>query len=324
MRRARTISHSWERPAWPTNRPRNFFPRDGWGWHWIGDPDCGYNSQQPGGWIYNILPYTEMSNLHDLGLTAPGAWTNNSAKVAAILQMVSTPMTLTNCPTRRRPILFPYNQDLLAHNSGSIHLSMAPGLVVARTDYAINVGDFPFSEYGTGPNSNSQADQKSYFNDGNHHKNPPPFVSLGQSSPDTPLTRCRGISFEQSTTRKDDVKDGLSETLLLGEKYLAANAYGNGTTQADNETEYSGMDNDNSRTTCCPPKEDRWGDLTNGPWAFGSAHPNAANFILCDGAVISISYSVDAENFRRMGTRDESHLVNGILQSFPVDMTMVH
>jgi prepilin-type N-terminal cleavage/methylation domain-containing protein len=299
---------------------QEFFPTGGWGWFWAGDPDRGYGTGQPGGWIYNILPFTEMSNLHDLGRTAPGVATDNSAKIAAIKQMVSTPWPMTSCPTRRRPTLFPYNQSTLALNCGGF--GPDPGQQVARTDYAVNVGDFPFSEYGTGPKTTSPTD--GYFSDGNHHRNPPPFASLGQSSPDTPLTRCRGISFEQSTTRKDDIKDGPSQTLLLGEKYLPANAYGNGTTSADNENEYVGMDNDIGRTTCCPPKEDRWGDDTNGPWAFGSAHPNAANFILCDGAVISISYSVDAENFRRMGTRDESCLVNGVLQSFPVDMTLVH
>ena len=102
--------------------------------------------------------------------------------------------------------------------------------------------------------------------------------------------------------RKDDIKDGLSQTMLLGEKYLAANAYGVGVSPSDNETAYVGMDNDIGRTTVCPPKQDRWGDGTNAAYAFGSAHPNSCNFVLCDGSVLAISYAVDAENFRRLGT----------------------
>ena len=44
-----------------------FFPTGGWGWFWVGDPDRGFNKEQPGGWIYNILPYIEEGRLHDQG-----------------------------------------------------------------------------------------------------------------------------------------------------------------------------------------------------------------------------------------------------------------
>src|SRR6476659_9581645 len=35
------------------------FPTGGWGWFWVGDADRGFKRDQPGGWIYNLLPYVE-------------------------------------------------------------------------------------------------------------------------------------------------------------------------------------------------------------------------------------------------------------------------
>ena len=262
---------------------QEFFPTGGWGWYWMGDADRGYGNQQPGGWIYNILPHTDMRALHDLGR-------NGNATSATILKMASTPFALTSCPTRRRPALFPMPwSSTVAYNAG--HVTAPAGFLVARTDYAINCGDLQGSDQcGAGPNSESTSDQASYFG-----SLPSRIANNMQSD--------HGISFELSTIRKDDVTDGLAQTLLIGEKYLASSSYGTGNVGADNENEYVGFDNDTGRTTYRAPFQDRNG--LDDPDAFGSAHATAANFVLCDGAVISINYSVDPETFRRLGTRSE-------------------
>src|SRR5450830_967344 len=44
------------------------FPTNGLGFAWTGDADRGTDWRQPGGWIYNILPYIEQQTMHDLGL----------------------------------------------------------------------------------------------------------------------------------------------------------------------------------------------------------------------------------------------------------------
>jgi prepilin-type N-terminal cleavage/methylation domain-containing protein/prepilin-type processing-associated H-X9-DG protein len=283
---------------------QGFFPTGGWGWFWVGDPDRGYGTQQPGGWIYTILPNTEMTNVHDLGRTG-----NAQAKKAAILQMVGTPLSFTNCPTRRRPALFTMasGATTIAYNSGGVN---ATNLQVARTDYAVNCGNVQgYDQYGPGPDQTKGADtmaangsvapsataaQLTYFATSRN------LASIAATQAAN-FQSYSGISFELSTIRKDDVTDGLSSTLLLGEKYLASSSYGTGTLGADNENQYVGFDNDIGRTTYRSPMQDRWG--ADDSDAFGSAHPNAANFVLCDGSVITVNYQVNPAMFKSLGMR---------------------
>ncbi len=73
-----------------------YFPAGGWGSSWTGDPQYGVDWRQPGGWIFNLLPYIESQAVRDLQADKSGA-----AKDAALAQMQSTPMAALNCPTRR-------------------------------------------------------------------------------------------------------------------------------------------------------------------------------------------------------------------------------
>lgn len=226
--------------------------------------------------------------------------------------MVHTAIPIFNCPTRRRSALYPmdWGTTLVANNAGGTNA--ASGWQVARTDYAINSGTGG-NQNGAGPGvgadyyasngslaASATAAQNSYFT--------PSFVQRQTSN----FYAYTGVSFEISTVRKDDVTDGLSQTILVGEKYLAESSYGAGNVGADNENMYVGFDNDTNRVTSSLPMMDRWG-LDN-PTIFGSAHANAANFVLCDGAVISVSYQVNATIFSELGTRAEG---------VPLDMSAV-
>ena len=103
-----------------------FFPTGGWGQDWVGDPDGGFADQQPGGWIYNVLPYIEAQTLRDIGkLQAP------PAKRTALVELLQSPLSTLHCPSRRIAELFPYKGPTMLEN-------VDPPSDVAKTDYAVN------------------------------------------------------------------------------------------------------------------------------------------------------------------------------------------
>jgi prepilin-type N-terminal cleavage/methylation domain-containing protein/prepilin-type processing-associated H-X9-DG protein len=102
------------------------FPTGGWGQDWVGDPDAGFGPKQPGGWIYNILPYIEEASLRDIGKGQPV-----DQKKTAMVKVLERPIEIFNCPSRRLPRIYPY--------TGSTPLkNVIPPEKVAKSDYAIN------------------------------------------------------------------------------------------------------------------------------------------------------------------------------------------
>lgn len=70
------------------------FPSNGWGWDWIGVPSKGFGPEQPGGWLYNILPFIEQENARRLGLGK-----TSNAFQADMLLLCQTTISFLNCPT---------------------------------------------------------------------------------------------------------------------------------------------------------------------------------------------------------------------------------
>jgi prepilin-type N-terminal cleavage/methylation domain-containing protein len=102
------------------------YPTGGWGAVWVGDPDAGFGPKQPGGWIYNVLPFIEQPALRELGRGL-----QDDAKQSAIAKLLATPIEVFNCPSRRLPRAYPY--------AGASPLrNVEPPKDVAKTDYAIN------------------------------------------------------------------------------------------------------------------------------------------------------------------------------------------
>ncbi len=86
---------------------QRYLPAGGWACGWVGDPDRGVDKEQPGGWVYNVLPYIEQQPLHDLGADGNSMdGDSNGTKKALAATRAQTPLGVMNCPSCRPPVLF--------------------------------------------------------------------------------------------------------------------------------------------------------------------------------------------------------------------------
>ena len=120
---------------------------------------------------------------------------------------------------------------------------------------------------------------------------------------DTPTssTFMSGVCYARSTIKIRDLRRGTAHTLLAGEKYLNPDNYATGLDNADNETLYTGQDNDNYRSTGQAPMRDQRGNANY--LVFGSVHATSFHCLFCDGSVRGVSYDVDPNLFRILGLR---------------------
>jgi len=243
------------------------FPAGGWGWGWVGDPDKGFDRSQPGGWCYNSLPYLEQQAVHDIGIGQ-----SVGSKRTLNRDMMSTPLAVFNCPSRRRCVAYP-------HSIGLVNVEITSSQTSGRTDYGGNCGVASYVPHGAGP--------------GDVNTTQPPGTE-----------DYNGIYSQCSTTTVADVKDGTTNTILVGEKHINPEAYATGTNGGDNESLYCGNNNDISRVANYDasnsgnnrlPTQDRPGWWTSD--LFGSAHAGGANYVLCDGSVHTYGYSIDPQVF---------------------------
>jgi len=100
------------------------------------------------------------------------------------------------------------------------------------------------------------------------------------------------------------ITDGLSRTLLVGEKRLDRRLTAARVPQcSDNEGYTAGWDWDAVRFGGNPPEIDRDTGVDACDLLFGSAHPGSGQFLFCDGSVRSVSYAVERMVFQNASNR---------------------
>jgi len=274
---------------------QGFLPTGGWRYTWSGDPDRGFNRRQPGGWIYNILPYIEQESLHNMG-----AGLSLAQKKPLLAALEQTPITVVNCPTRRAPINYP----TLA---GSEPFNTQGGVPTSpRSDYGANAGAANIDA--TNPSGRWNPPLFSPWTNGD-----PSIVDAPGFNqwPTAEMYRTyTGVVCCAMVVKFADIQDGTSNTYLIGEKYLNPDSYFNGQEPDDNNGIYVGFDWDFERWTDTPPWQDTPGDSTR-PYSFGSAHATGFNMAFCDGSVQMLNYTISPTIHGLLGSRADHQLIDG-------------
>ena len=267
-----------------------FFQTGGWGWRWTGDPDQGFGKTQPGGWIYNLLPYMERSDVHDMG-----AGMDKARKHAAAAVMNATPVSTFNCPSRRPAIAYP------AYYKGYINVDNSLIEVDARTDYASNGGDH-YQEGGSALNFTGPRDIE---------------TGMDPNYTDWPAwaERMNGIVSIRSQVKISDISDGTSNTYLAGEKPVMPEKYMTFQHPNDNQSMYSGLDWDTNRhadprIVLKPDYLITTQDTLILNFAFGSAHVSGCHMVFCDGSTHMINYDIDPTIHACLGNRADGYPVD--------------
>ena len=292
------------------------WPANGWGYGWAGDPNMGNSRRQPGGWMYNILPYTDYMPLWELGLNVGTSYSDSNRK-AAIGELVRTPTKYMNCPSRRANKAYPNSANQAVVNADNQS-------VQARADYAVNAGNFSNCTTGYSLPSCIGTVDNAYNNTSLNWN----ALDRGNCSGYSSYSNS-GISYFASQFTESDVPDGLSNTICVGEKYMPINDYFDGSNGCDNNPAYVGFDWDNVRwgpafegqtrrpddftkdSNLAPIVLSACKDRNNGayrmptrdektffqdgtPQFFGSAHSAFFQGVMCDGAVRTFPYNIDA------------------------------
>lgn len=226
-------------------------------------------------WAFLILPHLESVNLFDnWDMTLKYYYQSDTARL--------TPIPAYYCPTRRSPMVSISGDDIYSPFEISGHI---PGIV---SDYASAAG------YGPGWN---------WINSGGSlvmgiATTIPPTVPDGTFA----LPNAKLVTWKSRTSFRDLV-DGLSNTIMVGEKHVRPSRFG--IAQEDGAI-YNG-DHPGNFSRCGGPGYPIARSST-APFNdnFGSYHEGICNFTLADGSVRSINVLIATDLLGRLTTRNDN------------------
>jgi prepilin-type N-terminal cleavage/methylation domain-containing protein/prepilin-type processing-associated H-X9-DG protein len=246
-------------------------------------------------WLVLILPYLEESVLYENSNAKKIYWGVPPA-------FVQSQVSVYYCPSRRAPGLSVSGDD----SSGcSAHV---PG---ALADYALNGGDHQawiYWYYGTDRNGIARHTFEL--------ENAAPGYLVG-SCPDTTVSRWT------AQRKLKDVTDGLSQTFLVGEKYMHPEYFGQrlygdnsffNDNHVNNYVRQAGIQTSNHNFFIVPSPnytDDKFQLRNYLTRNFGSSHSGGrCQFVYCDGSVHAIDPSVDQVTLGRLANIHDGEVIS--------------
>ncbi len=280
------------------------YPTGGWGWGWAGDPNYGAGLNQPGGWMYQILPYIEEGQVWSLGKGLQG-----TARGEAIKRAVGTPIAIYFCPSRRNAQLVKWSHTTNYRNL--INAGVGFPDMVGRNDYVSCSGTVGRNEEPYGPDT--QAAGVACLT--NRNAASCGFWAGVDTNPQGVNWRLNGLTVMPTTGMigVKKVPDGIAQTILYGEKYLNMVRIDDPTNLNDNDQGWNlGYDRDIMRFTDEQPHPD-YLDFNNSTaehhQLFGSSHKDGIHVCMGDASVHSIAYDIDVTVFKLLGQRNDRKVV---------------
>jgi hypothetical protein len=281
--------------------------------------------KQTAGWLFQILPFIEQENLYStidalpaLGnlrlFTAPeiqnlgvevGSYRTDNDPLLRTGPVRNIPIRLYLCPSRRSVHLFRSGGRFLT--SLNDYASFTPGAAPLRRNTAGQVIELPEWEFWGA-------------NVGRYNG------VIGRAfTPRDPLLPPSGWYIAEGGFKITiaSIKDGTSNTLLIGEKFVPVDFY-DGTHWADDTGPIEGYSTNIARSsvnneTYFPagnPARDQPVSLRapsyNAGFMFGSAHETSMNAVFADGAVRPIKYGVDPEVFNHLAHRQDGVAISPV------------
>jgi hypothetical protein len=250
----------------------------------MGDPDGGYGKNQPGSWIYSILPWLEEANVRTIAAGLPLA-----QKRIELMKLSETPIATMNCPTRRRSIPYAYFYN-------DVYRNMNLPKVAVRGDYGACMSGRVIPTDGFNEPLTLEHGRTTFDWAADPKKKPPRL----------PLD---GVVVHHIPVKLQKISDGLSNTYLIGEKALTIPRYEDGKAPWDDQSYYIGFDEDTNLSSYKLPIEDSPLDI-DVHFQFGSAHTTVFQMAFCDGSVHPLSYDIELEVHRSLGSRNGAETVD--------------
>jgi prepilin-type N-terminal cleavage/methylation domain-containing protein/prepilin-type processing-associated H-X9-DG protein len=254
-------------------------------------------------WAVLILPYLEQDNVYNLWNVQKRFYEQNGPVGSAIDPCPYNVKTYF-CPSRRSVPTTPSMDMPKAAD-------LAPGAAPrggGMSDYA-NCG-------GTNGSNGALVEASAWITS-------PANLNLDSLTPNLPPRGTLCLSF-RSVTKFASITDGLSNTLLVGEKYVfPVDLGGNGT---DGSVYCSGNGQENTfrrflgNNGASPPvlrplvpgTDDPGRDANGSLWAdkaFGSAHSGVCQFVFCDGSVKALPVTINLNTLQLLAVRNDGQVI---------------